>query len=123
MFLTRLKIEDTPTPDIWRVTSPLVWDSGRDDRLVVPAGFETDLASIPRLLRNLPFLDPNGVSRRPAVLHDWLYNFGDDRSKADLLLRDALLVEGAGRTAARAFYWGVRLGGRSSWRNDHANHT
>lgn len=116
MFLTRLKIEDTPTPDIWRVASPLVWDSGRNDRLIVPEGFETDLASIPRLLRNLPFLDPNGISRRPAVLHDWLYHFGKDRLQADSVLRDALLFEGASRLVAQVFYAGVRLGGRSSWR-------
>lgn len=120
MFLTRLRLEDSDTPDEWVVTDPLIWLEPGRPRIIVPAGTTTDLASIPRALRNLRALDPNGKSRRPAVLHDWLYQNApkapEARAVADELLFRALLAEGTSRGAARAFYWGVRLGGWVAWR-------
>jgi hypothetical protein len=85
-------------------------------------GTVTDLASIPRVFRNLPFLDPNGLSRRPAVLHDYLYRGGNryglqmTRKKADRVLRIALRDEGASRWVAWLFWAAVRVGGRRAWR-------
>src|SRR5262249_50982564 len=117
MFLTRLRLEDSDTPDEWVVTDPLIWLEPGRGRLIVPAGTMTDLASIPRLLRNLRALDPNGRSRRPAVLHDWLYQTGEKtRAEADQLLRRALLAEGVNRSVARIYWFGVRLGGWLAWR-------
>jgi hypothetical protein len=43
-----------------------------DERIVVPAGFETDFASIPRGLWNL--LPTIGDYTPAAVVHDWLYS-------------------------------------------------
>lgn len=71
------------------------------------------------MLRNVPFLDPNGRSRKPAVLHDYLYHAGRlrvfDRRAADDLLRVALRSEGASAAVAWAFWRGVRLGGWLAW--------
>lgn len=122
MFLTRLQLEDRSEPDLWTVAAPLVWCSPQFGRLVVPAGFITDLASIPRILRNLPILDPNGLSRRPAGMHDWLYGSKDgrryDKQFADSFLRAALLTEGATQATASTFYYGVHWFGQSSWDSD-----
>jgi hypothetical protein len=119
MFLTRLELADEARADYWRVVSPLIWTDPIYGRLVVPAGFETDLASIPRLFRNLPAFDPNGASRRPAVVHDWLYSskagYRYGRDFADSFLRASLLAEGASPLTAAAFYYAVRVGGRSHW--------
>jgi hypothetical protein len=84
--------------------------------------FITDLASIPRLFRNLPWLDPNGLSRRPAVVHDFLYGskigrrFG--KQFADSFLRTALVSEGATKTTANSFYFAVSWFGGESWDAD-----
>lgn len=119
MFLTRLDLIADPQPDFWVVGLPLVWTDPVYGRLEAPTGFRTDLASIPRVFRNLPAFDPNGASRRPAVIHDWLYSsragYRYGREFADSFLRAAMLSEGAGSWTAGAFYYAVRLGGRSHW--------
>jgi len=42
---------------------------GKDDVLHIPAGFRTDLATVPRIFWAI--LPPNGVYERAAVLHDF----------------------------------------------------
>jgi len=122
MFFTRFTSDDGPGPDLWTVRAPLVWDDPVYGHLVVPAGFVTDLASIPRLFRNLPFLDPNGLSRRPAVVHDWLYGSVEGRAHgkefADNFLRAALLSEGASPAVAQTFFLAVHLFGSGPWDDD-----
>lgn len=119
MFLTELDLKAEPRADYWRVASPLIWSDPVYGRLEAPIGFVTDLASIPRVFRNLPAFDPNGPSRRPAVIHDWLYSSREGyrygRLFADSFLRSALGAEGASQLTAEAFYWAVRLGGSSHW--------
>lgn len=125
MFLTDLELIAEPQPDIWRVGAPLVWCDPTFGRLEAPVGFKTDLASIPRALRNLPFLDPDGQSRRPAVIHDWLYDtcggrrFG--KPFADAFLRAALLAEGASKPTAWAFYTAVHCFGGGPWKDAGTN--
>ena len=57
---------------LWALTEDLVyWPSNGHDPIVVPRGFVTDLASIPR-----PFwswLPPDGPWAKAAVIHDFLY--------------------------------------------------
>lgn len=122
MFLTQLTLTAEPQPDLWRLGAPLIWCDPAYGRLIVPTEFITDLASIPRLFRNLPWLDPNGLSRRPAVVHDWLYGsragrrFG--KQFADSFLRSALMSEGAAKGTAHSFYLAVSWFGGESWDDD-----
>jgi hypothetical protein len=110
---------EAAAPDFWYVSTPLIWTDEEFGTLTCPAGFRTDLASIPRALRALPFLDPNGLSRRPAVLHDWLYAWRViGKAKADAFLRAALIAEGASRATAAAFYYAVDLFGGGAWDSD-----
>lgn len=124
MFLTPLALIAKPQPDLWAVAVPLVWDDAIYGHMEVPQGFITDLASIPRVFRNLPFLDPAGLSRRPAVLHDYLYGSVAGRrlgkAFADDFLHDALIAEGASRKTAWAFWAAVHYFGASSWAGDGA---
>lgn len=83
-----------------------------DKKISIPAGFKTDLASIPRIL--WPFFAPNdSVLVYPAVVHDYLYTCGDwvTRKFADDVLHSFLLLEGASRGDADSFYIAVRLFG------------
>lgn len=106
-------------PDYWVQSAPLVWVDPVFGRIESPAGQRTNLASIPRLVKNLPFLDVDGLSRRPGAMHDYLYGsaYGHRRGKsfADDFLRAAMLAEGASPATARAFYWGVHLFGGGPW--------
>lgn len=121
MFLTKLILE-AARPDQWIVRSPLVWAIRADklDAITVPYGFATDLASVPRFLRDRKAFDVNGLSRRPAVLHDYLYATGmGGKAFADDMFRLALRSEGVGAMNAWAFYQAVHLFGEAAYR-DHA---
>lgn len=117
MFTTALVLEEAPAIDFWIVQQPLVWTGQQEfPAFTVPVGFQTDLASIPRALRNLPAFDPNGKSRRAAVGHDWLYWWqGWHKSLSDKFLHAAMLLEGCTVQEADAFYAAVALFGHDSW--------
>lgn len=53
------------------------WVTGRvANRIVIPAGFRFDGASVPRLAWSLTGILPDGLIRAAAMLHDWLYQHG-----------------------------------------------
>jgi uncharacterized protein DUF1353 len=95
--------------------APLVYYSKRLGRtIIVPAGFVSDLASVPRVLWNL--LPPLANYTRAAVVHDFLYvTNGLTRGEADAVLLEAMEATGVSGTSRRAIYAGVRLGGWKPW--------
>ena len=59
---------------LWRVVEPLIFRSERHDVVIsVAVGFETDLASVPRILP-ITFALTGGTSIKAAVVHDWIYH-------------------------------------------------
>ena len=118
-FKTEVVLESDARPDHWIVAEPLVWQDDIFGTIEVPVGLITDLASIPRFLRNIPLLDPNGKSRRPAVVHDWLYCCHEGaRAQADAFLRAALMAEGLNAFGASLFYFAVHWFGQRPWDQD-----
>lgn len=113
MFVSDLRLEALFEPGEWALTAPLIWQE-KGLRIQVPAGFVTDLASIPATLRGV--LSITGISRRGAVLHDYAYCAQKmSRPDADDLLRRALLADGMRSATARLYWLGVRAGGGSHW--------
>ncbi|MGK8524633.1 DUF1353 domain-containing protein [Nocardia asteroides] len=55
--------------EFWRVAEPLVY-RGASAEFVIPAGFRTDFASVPRPL--IWLIPRYGVYTRAAILHDYL---------------------------------------------------
>lgn len=89
-----------------------------DKKYVIPKDFETDLASIPRLL--WPIFAPQYSSFvAPAILHDFLYRCNNNVSRllADEIFYSALITENVTPFTASKFYLGVRLFGRSHFIN------
>lgn len=80
--------------------------------LVVPAGFATDFASIPRPAQG--FLNAVNDVAPAAVVHDFLYVAGvfESRAVADRVFLDALAANGVGWMRRRILWAAVRLGGR-----------
>jgi len=84
--------------------------------IVVPRGFQTDLASIPRILWNI--IAPFELSTEAPVVHDYLYQTGGDKGKytrkqADKIFYELMLKEGVcwwkrtvAYNAVRTFAWG-----------------
>lgn len=88
--------------------------------IVVPVGFRTDFASIPRPLQG--FLDAINDVAPAALVHDFLYTCGmfERREYADRVFLDALRANGVGWIRARTLWAGVRLGGGSHYVEDAA---
>jgi len=82
--------------------------------IIIPKGYETDFATVPRLLWSL--LPPLGKHNPAALVHDWLYdNREGTRSQADKIFLKLMLEYDVHPLAAYAMYYGVRIGGRKWW--------
>jgi hypothetical protein len=117
-FLTPLRAEKDG--EVWTVIQPLVYESDVAQRIfLVPAGFVTDLASVPRL--PLAFLLTGDTAHEAAVVHDFIYSRAPvPRDMADKVFKEAALVSGVPAWCANLMYLGIRLGGWAAW-NDHRN--
>src|SRR5689334_18718096 len=95
----------------YQINEPLVYKSEVASLIfTVPAGFVTDLASVPRL--PLAYLLLNGWADEPGVVHDYLYSVGTvSRELADKVLYEACILTGVPAWKASAIYAGVRIGG------------
>jgi hypothetical protein len=118
-FLTRLCLEHIGGVR-HRVCHPLVFEAKDGHTFVVPAGFVTDGASVPRLMWAL--YPPFGDDYEPAaVLHDYLYAHAEafeglTRRDADDIFLEAMTAAGFRASGRRAIYWAVRVGGWKPWR-------
>lgn len=113
--------------DHWRLERELLVVT-RGSLLVVPAGFTTDLASIPRALWTV--IAPFELSCVAPIVHDWLYQHGGrietrhatlrlmrtfSRADADAFLLDLMEQEAVSVWRRWSAYHAVRLFGASSW--------
>lgn len=119
-FTTKLRIErvDDVSRDgrgTWQLIDPLVYESDLAGiAIAAPAGFLTDLASVPRL--PVAYLLTAGLGHAAAVIHDCLYTtHATTREVADDVLHEALLVLGVPRHKAWLMWAGVRIGGAGAW--------
>lgn len=84
-------------------------------RGVVPTGFLTDFASVPRPLWAI--FPPFGRYSRAAVWHDYRYQFGGcSRAQADGEFLAIMKHLGVPRRQRWPMYLGVRAGGWWAWR-------
>lgn len=99
----------------WVLKNELIYDSDVAAQVfVVPVGFTTDFASVPRI----PFVfDLLGdIAHAAAILHDWLYtSHVVPRDVADAVLKEAAVATGVAPYKAWLLWAGVRAGGASHW--------
>jgi hypothetical protein len=114
VFQTRLRVEQVDDSH-WRLTDEFVYDSDvAHARIVVPAGFVTDFASVPRI--PIAFWLVGDTAHAAAVVHDYLYATGIfPKAVADDVLYEAMVTSGMPAWRCHLIYWGVRLGGRHAW--------
>lgn len=90
--------------------------------VTVPAGFITDLASIPRPLWSI--LSPRySLFIAPAIFHDYLYQCPHifTRKEADEIFYFALLANGVTRFTSFKFFVAVRIFGWIVYKNKACN--
>jgi hypothetical protein len=117
-FVTRLILgaADERDDGKWIVMQDLVYQSDvAGMTFTVPAGFGTDLASVPRL--PVVYLLTGGKANSASVVHDWIYtNKMVPRATADAVLREASLLTYVDPWRAQLMWAGVRVFGSSHWK-------
>jgi Protein of unknown function (DUF1353) len=101
----------------WITVEDMTYVIGRTNvSIVVPKGFVTDFASIPRALWSVG-LSPHGQYSRAAVVHDYLYwSQGCTRAQSDKLLVIAMKESSVSGFDELAIYQGVNKGGTKPWK-------
>ena len=103
-------------PDGWSLVDALVYQ-GRWERFVVPAGFRTDFATVPRVVA---WLVPRfGAYTLAAILHDWLCTEGIrvgavTSRQADGIFRRVMRESGVPVLRRWLMWTGVRWGALTS---------
>jgi hypothetical protein len=110
-FKSNLKVElvsqdddDIPT---WKLIEPLRYSSDILNRTVeVPAGYETDFASVPRA--PIAYFIAGNTGHRAAVLHDYLITSKEvERKIADSIFAEALSATGVDSWRKQVMYLAV----------------
>ena len=110
----------------WRLERSYHFGDG-ETMITVPAGFEFDLSSVPRVFWS--FIAPFELSIAAPLLHDFLYRYRGKplggavtpprtytRAEADRLFREIMRVEGVSTWRRTLGYVATRVFGRSAWR-------
>ncbi|EDR0944677.1 DUF1353 domain-containing protein [Salmonella enterica subsp. arizonae] len=100
----------------WRVYEPFAFylSDDNNDVIEVPAGFVTDLATVPRVFWTL--LPPDGKYAKAAIIHDYMYdNALRTKKEADKIFLDGMTVLGVPKWKRMIMYYAVRLFGRGMY--------
>lgn len=103
----------------WRLVEPFeFWLTDEpEDVISVPAGYVTDLASVPRILWAI--FPPHGRYAKAAIIHDWMYDNGlRTKREADRIFLDAMKVK-VPAWRRLMMYCAVRLFGRGNYEPIH----
>lgn len=87
--------------------------------LVVPIGFASDGASVPRFFWRYVFPPGDVHAMRAAFLHDYVYRThpkGWTKKMADTMFLEVMLEDGCKKSSAKKAYYGVKFFGYPSWR-------
>lgn len=111
-FTAPLLLEALPTVRSGRgeflTYAPFTYDvgyKGSGDTITIPAGFRTDLCSVPFFAR--PFVPLAGPAAKPALVHDWLVEQEDPRANA--IFDEALGVANVGNVMRKAMVLAVTI--------------
>lgn len=101
------------------LTENLVYELDKNRIFVVPKGFKTDFASIPRIFWAI--IAPLGKHTLPAVLHDFLYTegykMGISRKEADKIFYRAMIDSFVNRFTANIMWVCVRLFAKNHYKD------
>lgn len=116
-FLSELDARLKDDDDIWVLDSPLIYESDIVGKIIVPSGFETDFASVPRL--PIIYALFGDRAHREAVLHDYLYRIDSipqaSYSQANDVFFEAMKLRGKAFYIRYPMWWAVCAAGFTSY--------
>jgi len=91
-------------------------------KFVIPAHFETDLASIPKIAWSV-MAPAHSSLIRPAIVHDWIYRrtCAFTRFQADIIFYHMLRNDGISNLRASFMYYSVRIFGWNYYNGEYCN--
>ena len=126
-FTEPLIVSPLPGGRRWRLVGHFTYAVGSEHSgayIVVPSGFETDFASVPRMFWSI--IPPWGKYGKAAIVHDYLYQtlsatsiktgIRYTRKDADDIFLEAMGVLGVPTWKKYLMYWAVRLFGWAAFR-------
>ena len=125
-LIVRVEQRERAGRGVYTVMQPFSYEVGQKGSgiaIMVPDGFETDFASIPRIARLI--VSPSGLHAKASLIHDALYHGGAlftgwpegeiTRRRADLVFLEAMQVLKVPRWRCTIIYLSVRLFGWVVW--------
>ena len=85
---------------------------------LIPRGFDSDGASVPRLFWRVVFPNSDSHATTAGICHDWIYRVQPadwTRKEADKMFLALLIEHGASVFSALAAYYAVRMFGWIAW--------
>ena len=108
---------------VWELAKPLIYQSDIVGKIEVPEGFQTDFASVPRV--PIAYALFGDRAHHEAVIHDYLYRTDSvpqaSYSQANDCFLEAMKVRGKSWFVRYSMYWGVVLGGWTSYHKKLVN--
>ena len=124
-FLTELEATLLDDDKIWQLEKDLVYESDLlKCKITVPAGFQTDFASVPRWvpIASNALLDK---AHREGTLHDYLYSIDSvpvvTESQANDVFLEAMTVRGKSWAVRYPMYWAVCAFGWTAFHKDYVS--
>lgn len=118
MHISKVPIlaQDQKDPTQWILVRDFKFN--RDSiELIIPKGFKTDFASVPRLFWNI--ISPTELGDIGPIKHDWTYRTGyGTRLEADNIFLDDMKADGIAYWKRYSAYWAVRSAGWASWKKN-----
>lgn len=111
--------EDGNKEDCFFIFQDIYYTLSNGKKIIIPKGFETDFATIPRLFWRM-FPPHLKKYRQGAVVHDYLYMTSDivtSRAFADAEFRKILIKKGTSKWVAWLFWLVIRIFGNKRWKN------
>ena len=116
-FLTDLDARLKDDDKIWNLDSPLIYESDILGMIEIPAGFESDLASVPRF--PIVYWFWGGRCHREAFVHDYLYRIDSvpvaTFARANAVFYEAMEARDKAICVRYPMFWGVWIGGYFSY--------
>ena len=101
----------------WIVKKSFEYHVGKypsDEIIIVPKGFDTDFASIPKIFWGI--LPPTGPYGKAAVIHDYCYRTACyDRKTSDAIFLEGMTVLNVSEWNKVVIYYAVRWFGWRAW--------
>lgn len=126
----RILQREIKTRGLYKLLKEFTYEIGEEGSGVlveVPAGFVTDLASVPWFIRWL--ISPGGLHAKASVIHDYLYSKGviqtkgvtqtetPTRLRADQIMKEAMVVLKVPCIRRWMIYKAVRWFAKSAFKN------